>query len=122
MPGFSRGKVWADRRIAVATWSEDDLRRLSDRDRDGDALLRQALESEQVLRVGVGSRGEERFAARDYVDAEQELFAAADRLAGRGDLTLPAPSVEALLEEHFAHNLTSSAMQFFTPPPAAISP
>ncbi len=84
-----------------ATWSEQDLRRLSDRDLDGDALLRQALESEQVVTVGTGPRGENRFATRDYVDAEQGMFRAAERLAGRGDLQLPSGSVAALVEERF---------------------
>ena len=53
-----------------ATWSEDDLRRLSDRDLDGDVLLRQALDSEKVVTVGTGSRGEERYALREYLQAE----------------------------------------------------
>ncbi len=89
-----------------ATWTERDLRRLSDRDRDADALLRQALESEQVVTVGTGSHGEQRFAARDYVDAERKMFTAADRLAGRGDLCLPASDVERLLENRFANHLS----------------
>ncbi|MCP4051985.1 MAG: hypothetical protein GY739_02775, partial [Mesoflavibacter sp.] len=87
-----------------ATWSERDLRRLSDRDRDGDALLRRALESEQVVSVDSGS--EERFATRDYIDAERGMFTAADRLAGRGDLMLPRSAVATLLEERFAQHLS----------------
>ncbi len=39
-----------------ATWSEEDLRRLSDRDLDGDALLRRALASDQIVTVGTGPR------------------------------------------------------------------
>ncbi len=89
-----------------ATWSEEDLRRLSDRDLDGDALLRRALESDQVVAVGTGPGGEGRFAARDYLETEREMFAAGDRLASRAQFQLPSDRVESLLEERFAHHLS----------------
>ncbi|MCP3960791.1 MAG: AAA family ATPase [bacterium] len=89
-----------------ATWSEDDLRRLSDRDLDGDALLRRSLASDQVVTVGTGPRGEVRFATHDYLDAERGMFAAGDRLAARDQLRLPSDHVATLLEERFAHHLS----------------
>ncbi len=86
-----------------ATWSEADLRRLTDRDLDGDALLRRALESDQVISVGTDHRGAERFAVSDYVAAERQMFSAGDRLAGRAELQLPEDRVGALLEERFTN-------------------
>lgn len=86
-----------------ATWTEDDVRRLTDRDLDGDALLHQVFESDRVVSVGQDHHGVERFAASDYVAAEQRMFQAADRLAGRRKLQLERPHVGALLEERHAY-------------------
>ncbi len=84
-----------------ATWSEKDVRRLSDRDRDGDRLLRQALMNDGVLSIGSGPDGEERFSSAEYLQAERGMFDIASRLAGRGDFQLASGEVSALLEVHF---------------------
>ncbi len=84
-----------------ATWTEEDVRRLSDRDLDGDALLRQALASDQIVSVGTGPRSEVRFAAAEYLEAEAGMFTAAGRLARRSDFRLSQKRVGALLEERF---------------------
>ncbi len=90
-----------------ATWSTYDLRRLSDRDLDGDELLHQVLASDQVVLVGAGSRGEDRFTSHAYVEAENAMFAAGKNLANRAELRLPRDRVAALLEERYEHHLSS---------------
>ena len=85
-----------------ATWSETDLRRLSDRDPDTDAVLRAAFANEQVTFVGTDAQGRERFAHRDYLQAEGRMFSAATRLADRESFQLVPNQVGALLEERFA--------------------
>ena len=59
------------------------------------------VEDDTIVYVGTDTRGEERFAVRDYVDAEQGMFHAADRLAARRSFKLPQGDVAALLEERF---------------------
>ena len=86
-----------------ATWSEADVRRLTDRDLDGDALLRHVLESERVVSVGKDHRGVDRFASADYLAGEERMFTASDRLAGRRGHQLAPDRVGALLEERFTH-------------------
>ncbi len=56
--------------------------------------------------MGTGARGEERFAARDYIDAERGMFTTAERLDGRGDLRLQVGDVKTLLEERFADSVS----------------
>ncbi len=86
-----------------ATWSEQELRRLTDRDPDGDMLLREALLSDGVVYVGTGARGEERFAVREYIGTEELMFRASDVMAAGGNLQLPRSAVAAILEERFGH-------------------
>ena len=86
-----------------ATWSEADVRRLTDRDLDGDALLKQVLESDRVVSVGKDHHGVERFASADYLAGEEQMFTAGDQLAGRRGHQLAPDRVGALLEERFTH-------------------
>ena len=86
-----------------ATWSEADVRRLTDRDLDGDALLKQVLESDRVVSVGKDHRGVERFSFADYLAVEERMFGAGDQLARRGEHQLAPDRVGALLEERFTN-------------------
>jgi hypothetical protein len=73
-----------------ATFTEADLHRAGFYQPESQALVREALRSDQLLDLGKDARGAHRYTTREYVDAESRLLAAAAGLASRDRLRLNA--------------------------------
>jgi hypothetical protein len=102
LPGttlWERAGALVDRLGATrATFTADDLRRAAFHQVDSLALAREALNERHVLELGKAARGTVRYAARDYVEAEARLFAAAAGLRARADLRLEPDGVARTLQ------------------------
>ncbi|HEV3459847.1 MAG TPA: AAA family ATPase [Thermoanaerobaculia bacterium] len=80
-----------------ATFTEAHLRRAAFHQPESNALVREALRSDQVLDLGRDAHGLSRYTTRDYLEAEARLLVAATSLSSRQQLRLdPADLAPAL--------------------------
>ncbi|MBC9031830.1 Ti-type conjugative transfer relaxase TraA [Sphingomonas sp. JC676] len=102
-------KIIAEPRIALdaitqqqATFTTRDLARFVHRHSEGKEQFDQAMgavrASPDLVALGKGGRGEDRFTSREMIETEQRLERAALRLADRSDHSLPAAAIDRAID------------------------